>query len=367
MAKLTNYRDSGVDYSVLDRVKREAIDRAKATSGLLSLAGAAEVPESRGASAYVFRAGGMTMAMVTEGLGTKSLIAQQVLQDSGVNRYADVAVDAVAAIVNDVISVGAAPLVVTAYFSTGDAAWYADEARSTALLAGWQRACEESGAAWGGGESPALPGLVAADGLELAGSALGIVPPGREPVLGRDVVPGDRIVLLASSGLHANGASLARAVAAGLPDGYATALPSGRSLGEALLDPSVIYAGFVRALLESRVRPKFLNGVTGHGLMKVMRAPTRVRYVLESVPDVPEVLEFLVRRTGMSAAEAYGTLNMGIGYAAVVAADDADETVRLAEAAGYRAWNAGEVVAGDRSLCVPHLGVEFADRDLQLG
>jgi phosphoribosylformylglycinamidine cyclo-ligase len=69
----------------------------------------------------------------------------------------------------------------------------------------------------------------------------------------------------------------------------------------------------------------------------------------------------------MSTAEAYGTLNMGIGYAAVVAADDADETVRMAEAAGYRAWNAGEVVSGDRSLCVPHLGVEFVDSDLQLG
>src|SRR5204862_5147842 len=106
MAKLSNYQDSGVDYSVLDRVKREAIDRAKSTSGLLALSGAEEVPESRGASAYVFKTGGMTMAMVIEGLGTKSLIAQQVLRDGGPNRYADVAVDAVAAIVNDVVSVG---------------------------------------------------------------------------------------------------------------------------------------------------------------------------------------------------------------------------------------------------------------------
>ncbi|WP_431776632.1 AIR synthase-related protein [Streptomyces cucumeris] len=367
MAKLSNYRDSGVDYHVLDRIKREAIDRAKATSGLLGLVGAEEVPESRGASAYVFKTGGMTMAMVIEGLGTKSLIAHHVLRDGGPNRYADVAVDAVAAIVNDVVSVGAAPLVITAYFSTGDAAWYADKDRATALLSGWQRACEESGATWGGGESPALPGLVAADGLELAGSALGIVPPGRDAVLGQDVAPGDRIVLLASSGLHANGASLARRVAADLPQGYSTDLPSGRTLGEALLDPSIIYARFVRALLASEVRPKFLNGVTGHGLMKVMRAPKQVRYVLETVPEVPEVLDFLTQQTGMSTAEAYGTLNMGIGYAAVVAADDADETVRLAEAVGYQVWNAGEVVTGDRSLSVPHLGIEFADGDLRLG
>src|SRR4051794_41144299 len=227
MAELSNYRDSGVDYGLLDRIKREAIDRAKATSGLLTLSGAEEVPESRGASAYVFKTGGMTLAMVIEGLGTKSLIAHSVLQEGGPNRFADVAIDAVAAIVNDVISVGAAPLVITAYFSTGDAGWYSDEARASALLAGWQRACEEAGAAWGGGESPALPGLVAEDGLELAGSGLGVVPPERSAVLGQEVIPGGRIILLASPGLHTNGPSLARRVADPLPERYRTVLPGG--------------------------------------------------------------------------------------------------------------------------------------------
>jgi Bacterial regulatory proteins, tetR family len=126
--------------------------------------------------------------------------------------------------VNDVISVGANPLVVTAYFAADDAAWYGNQQRSLDPLRGWRAACEEAGAAWGEGESPALPGTVMPDAIELAGSALGLVPVGRDLVLGADVAVGDKIVLLASSGLHANGATLARRVAAELPDGWLTEL-----------------------------------------------------------------------------------------------------------------------------------------------
>jgi phosphoribosylformylglycinamidine cyclo-ligase len=258
-------------------------------------------------------------------------------------------------------------MVVTAYFSTGSAEWYADERRSRELLAGWQRACEESGATWGGGESPALPGLVSAQGIELAGSALGLVPAGREPVLGEHVAPGDRIVLLASSGLHANGASLARLVSGQLPRGLQTELPSGRSLGAALLDPTVLYPAFVRGLVDAGIVPKFLNGVTGHGLMKVMRAPAPVRYVIEQVPEVPEVLDFLVAAREMSVQEAYATLNMGIGYVAVVGEDDADKTVEVARAQGYTAFVAGTVEAGERSVAVPSLGIEYRGAEYQVG
>src|SRR5207245_2613498 len=117
---------------------------------------------------------------------------------------------------------------------------------------------------WGGGESPSLPGLVSADDIELAGSAVGLVPAGGA-ILGAALAPGDEIVLVASNGLHANGSSLARMVAAQLDDGYATRLPSGRSFGEALLDRSLIYTGFVRALLHADVEVHYLSHITGHG------------------------------------------------------------------------------------------------------
>ncbi len=367
MAGQQEYARSGVDYAILDRVKREAIGLAAATAPLLSTSGASEVTASRGSSAYVFTVQGLTLALVVEGLGTKSLLAADYLAATGISRFADIATDAVAAIVNDVVSVGAVPLVVTAYFSTGDAAWYTDERRSMELLRGWQAACREAGATWGGGESPALPGVVRADAMELAGSAVGLVPEGRSPVLGEQIRPGDRIVLLASSGLHANGASLARRVIAEQPEGLLTRLPSGRTLGGALLDPSKLYASFVRELLATEVTPTFLNGVTGHGFLKIMRAPVARRYVIHELPEVPEVLAYLVSTLHLSPAEAYSTLNMGAGYVIIVPPDQVAETLRVAAATGHTAIDAGEVLDGPRSLAIPGLGVEYASDDLQLG
>jgi phosphoribosylformylglycinamidine cyclo-ligase len=365
MARQDEYRRSGVDYDVLDVVKREAIALAAATGPLLGAAGGREFTGSRGSSAYVFELNGATLAMVIEGLGTKSAIAAEYLAVTGISRFADIGRDAVAAIVNDVISVGAVPLVVTAYFATGDAAWYRRE-RALDLLHGWRAACEQAGAAWGGGESPALPGIVAPDAIELAGSALGQVPAGRRPVFGDDIAPGDVIVLLPSSGLHANGASLARRVAAGLSGGLLTRLPSGRPLGEALLDPSKIYVSFVRELLASGVVPSFLNGITGHAFLKIMRSSVEVRYEIAVLPQVPEVLGFLVEQLRMPPAEAYRTLNMGAGYVVIVRPGDVAEVLRVAHETGHDALVAGRVTDGRRAVAIEPLGVEYPGEDYRV-
>lgn len=367
MAVQREYQRAGVDYEVLDRVKREAIVLAAATASQGELTGAVEFPDSRGCSAYVTKVGDVTLATVVEGLGTKSVVADKYLELTGDSRYADIAQDAVAAIINDVISVGALPVVVTAYFATGDAAWYGDERKSLELLRGWQEACEKSGAVWGGGESPALPDVILPHSIELAGSALGLVPSGREPVLGRDIAAEDVIVLLPSSGLHANGASLARLVAASRPEGLAASLPSGRSFGDALLDPTLLYASFVRELLGTSVKPKFMNAITGHGFLKVMRAPVAARYVITKLPPVPEVLQFIVDERKMPPSEAYGTLNMGAGFVVVVSSQDVDETMSAARATGHEAIVAGRVEEGPRSLAIPELGLLYTDEAMQLG
>ena len=246
-----SYSDAGVDYEALDAGKRLAMALALSTSPLLAGRGARAIDASRGEPAFAFELGGRTLAFVVEGLGTKSIVARQVLEQQGIDRFADVAYDTVAAIVNDLCCVGALPLVVNAYFATGASQWYRERARAASLLEGWRRACSDAGCAWGGGESPSLPGLVDEREIELAGAAVGAVPEGRAAILGEALGPGDEIVLVASSGLHANGASLARLLAGRLPDGYATALGSGRTLGEALLEPSVMYVGLVAELLQS--------------------------------------------------------------------------------------------------------------------
>ena len=366
MSEPSAYASAGIDYQALDAGKRDALSQALSTSQLLLAHGARPRDDSRGEPAFVFELAGRALAFVLEGLGTKSVIARQVDEQLGVCAFDNVAYDTVAAIVNDLCCVGALPLVVNAYFATGASAWYAQRSRHEALLAGWRQACVDSGAAWGGGESPTLPGLVALDDIELAGCAVGAVPEHRRPLLGEQLVAGDEIVFVASSGLHANGSSLARKLAGELPDGYATALPSGRRWGEALLDRSVIYAPLVRALLHSSVDVHYLSHITGHGLLKLMRPRRELGYEIGRLPDVPEVLEFIVARAGMTPRDAYATLNMGVGLAVYTAAGSGPQVVALARDAGLRAHVAGTVTDGPRRVVLAELGVSYQSADLAL-
>ena len=361
-----NYRAAGVDYDALDAGKRMAMASALETSPLLGARGGRALDASRGEPAFAFDFDGRTLAFVVEGLGTKSIVARHVLERHGINRFADVAYDTVAAILNDLCCVGALPLVVNAYFATGASEWYGEPQRAAALLAGWQRACVDAGCAWGGGESPSLPGLVNEHDVELAGAAVGAVPAGRSAILGERLKAGDEIVLVASSGLHANGASLARLLAERLPDGYMTALPSGRTLGEALLDPSVMYVPLVQALLASELSVSYISHVTGHGLLKLMRPPKPLTYRIRELPPVPEVLAFLVEQAALDAHDAHSTFNMGSGYAVYCESGAGPAVVALARELGLEALVAGSVERGPRQVIVEPLGVRYAGEELEI-
>jgi len=361
-----SYRAAGVDYETLDEGKRLAMALALSTSPLLGEGGGRAIDESRGEPAFAFELGGRTYAFVVEGLGTKSIVARQVLEEQGANRFGEVAYDTVAAIVNDLCCVGALPLVVNAYFATGSSEWYAQHARAGALVEGWRRACADAGCAWGGGESPSLPGLVDEREIELAGAAVGVVPQGRAAILGEKLGPGDEIVLVASTGLHANGASLARLLAGRCKDGYATKLPSGVTLGEALLEPSAMYVGLVRELLARELPLTYMSHITGHGLLKLMRKPKPLRHRIWKLPEVPEVLSFLVAQAGQGAKEAYATFNMGAGYALYCAEGAGAEIVEIAAGAGLQAWVAGAVEQGPREVALEPVGVRFEGAELEL-
>ena len=365
----SEYSKAGIDYDVLDESKRAAIRNAEATSHLLSTHHAGKViEESRGASAFVLELNGQQLAFVVEGLGTKSILARQWLEQTGEDRYADVAIDGVAAIVNDVASVGALPVVVNAYFATGASDWHAQTGGAiTSLLEGWRRGCELAQAAWGGGESPALPDLVSPQDVEIAGSSIGTIPPEWGPLLGDDLRPGHSIVLIDSSGLHANGATLARSVAKKLDDGLRTPMPDGTRFGDALLAPSVIYVPLVAELRAKGIKPSYLAHITGHGLRKLMRAPADLVYVVDDLPPVPPVLEFLADQAGMSERDAYGTFNMGAGWAVYVEPDQAGAVVEAAAATGMTARIAGHVEQGDRAVELPSKGIAYRGDELELG
>lgn len=366
-AKASSYRDAGVDYESLDAGKREAVASALATSSLLVARGGRAIDASRGEPAFVFEHRGESLALVIEGLGTKSVIARQVEQELGLDFFAEVAYDTVAAIVNDLCCVGALPLVCAAYFATGASEWYVGGTRGRSLLRGWREACEVAGCAWGGGESPSLPGLLSEPDIELAGSAVGAIPQGRQPILGGELAPGDEIVLVASSGLHANGASLARLVAGRLSGGYATRLRGGSRFGEALLSPSIIYAPLVAALLDRQLPITYLSHITGHGLLKLMRPPAQLTYRIDNLPPVPEVLAFLVEQADLDAEAAYSTFNMGSGYAVYCRPGCGEQVVAIAAELGMDALVAGRVEQGSREVVLEPVGVRYGGERLDLG
>ncbi len=359
------YERAGVDYTTLDAAKRRALAAALSTTGYAAARGAAVDDASRGEPAVVVEVGGLRLGFVLECLGTKSTIARAYEDCSGIDRFAAIGYDTVAAIVNDCCCVGALPFVVNAYFATGAASWYGGT-RHASLVEGFRRGCADSGAAWGGGESPTLAGLVATDAIDLAGSAVGRVPDGVAPLLGAGLSPGDEIVLVASSGLHANGASLARDVAAQLDAGLSTPMASGRDLGDALLDESVIYVPLVELALAEGIPLHYASHVTGHGLRKLMRANRALTYRIERLPEVPEVLAFLAERAGLSDHEAYGTLNMGAGFACYVGAGAGESLVSAASCLGYTALLAGHVEEGPRRVVLEPVGVEYGSGELEL-
>ncbi len=366
MTPLT-YEQAGVDYDKIDPLKVAAQRAAASTASQLTQHGFTEVKASRGESAYVVNVGPFYLASIVECLGSKALVADEMARLTGKSYYASIAQDTIAMAVNDLITVGATPLVVQAYWAAGGSDWFGDAERSLALVEGWKRACEVCGVAWGGGETPALAGIVEAGRIDLAASCTGIVNPKQRLSVGDALAGGDAIVMLASSGIHANGVSLARKVAERLPHGWLTPIDDqGTRYGDALLAPTTLYSPVTEALWHAGIAPHYCANITGHGWRKLLRHPKALTYRIAQVPPVPKVLAFIAEQAGHDPQEAYSTFNMGAGFALFVAGSDAQRSVEVARAHGVEAWIAGRVETGPKQLLIEPLGLRFGDDALNL-
>jgi phosphoribosylformylglycinamidine cyclo-ligase len=364
MVKKGSYSASGVDYSKIDPLKRLAQQKAAETGGNLRAFGLTELPSSRGESAYVWDEGDRYRAFVIEGLGSKNKVVDELRTVTGKTYYDTLAQDTVAMITNDLIVVGAMPQVVNAYFATGDSQWFADEERTKDLVTGWADACNAVGAAYGGGESPVLRDIIFPDTVDLAGAAIGLIEPKERLVLGAKLQADDRIILIESNGIHANGLTLARAVAELLPDRYATTLSDGTLYGEALLAPTHLYAKFVASVFEAGIDVHYMVNITGHGWRKLMRARADFRYVVDQVPEPHEVFKFIQTQKRVSDYEMYGNFNMGAGFALFVPAEDAGKVLEVANKYEFRAINAGYVEKGDKQVIIKPKNIVFEGSSL---
>jgi phosphoribosylformylglycinamidine cyclo-ligase len=365
-----SYENSGVNYDVLDAFKRACQHAAGPTRAALERHGLTEPAGVRGESAYLIEAEDEYLAHVEEGLGTKNLVADAMLALTGRSFYRAIGIDTVATIANDLITCGALPVSIAMHAGVGDARWFADEQRARDLAEGFADGCVQAQAVWGGGETPALRGIIEPGAIVLAGSALGRIRPKSRRIVG-DVRAGDAMVFLASSGVQTNGLTLCRRIAEALPQGYLTKLSApgpSRSYGEALLDPSVIYVRFVQACQDAGLPLHYLAHVTGHGWRKLMRLEEPFVYrVTAPRPPLP-IFQFLMQAGPIDLREAYATFNMGVGFAAYVSPGDAERCVAAARGAGYDAWVAG-VIAKDgsrKAVEVPALGLTFEGQSLRL-
>ena len=365
MKKKISYQSAGVNYTSLDAVKRFAQSEGLKTKTHLPPS-FKEVSASRGESAYVLETSDSYLAFVQEGLGTKNLVADEMRKITSKTYYEAIAQDTVAMIINDLITVGARPISLMAYWAVGESIWFEDKKRSEDLVRGWKKACERAGVVWGGGETPALKNIVMPETIDLAGSAFGIIKPKNRLVTGGQLGHGDVIILLESSGIHANGLTLVRTISDQLSKSYATKLSNGNTFGEEILKPTSIYSTLVNEILDSHIPIHYMANITGHGWRKLMRAEQSFRYVIDNVPPISPLFQFIQQQAGLPDFEMYATFNMGAGFALYVHPKDAQKVISLAKKQNIKAWIGGSVEKGEKQVIIKPLGITYTSKDLNI-
>lgn len=360
------YAQVGDDYDTKDPIKKLALKAARETSVHLKKKGFEAVEDSRGESAFVWSVGDYYLASVIEGLGTKNLIADSMYKLTGKSYYDIIGHDTVASIINDLVSVGAKPLVVHAYWAIEDNSWLHDEARMTDLISGFKSACDLSGATWGGGETATLKGVIEPGTVDLAGSSVGIIKPKENFITDQKLKAGDRIVFVKSNGVNANGISLARAVGKRLIGGFGTRLAKGKSFGGEVLTKTNIYAKLVEDLLKAGIDIHYISNITGHGLRKIMRARGEFTYVVEKVFDPQDVFIFIQKQAMLSDYEMYQTFNMGQDYAIFLPEKDGNKVKDIVRKNGFDSIDAGYVEKGERKVVIKPKNLLFKGETLDL-
>lgn len=334
------YAAAGVDTAAGDRaveLMRDAVKATHADKVLGGVGGFAGLVDARALTRYRHP----LLATSTDGVGTKVAIAQ------ALDKHDTIGFDLVGMVVDDIVVVGAEPLFMTDYIATGRVV----PERIAAIVRGIAEACRETGTALVGGETAEHPGLMAPDEYDLAGAVTGVVE--KDALLGPDRVrPGDVLVGMASSGLHANGYSLVRAVVAASGwalERYVDEL--GRTLGEELLEPTRLYA---RPVLDLAADPAAqvhaFSHVTGGGLAANLARVIPAGLLAEvdrSTWAVPPVFSLVQGLGQVPTEDLEATLNMGVGMVAVVGQDGVAPTLAGLRASGVEAWVLGRVTHDD--------------------
>jgi phosphoribosylformylglycinamidine cyclo-ligase len=330
MAVLT-YRKAGVDIDEADRFITRIKPMVKST-------GRPEVMGTIGGFSGLFapKLKGMKKPVLvssTDGVGTKLLVAE------ALKKYDTVGIDLVAMSVDDVVVLGAEPLFFLDYIAVDRL----DSGVLAEVMKGIVKGCREAGCALLGGETAELPGLYAPGKWDLAGFCVGLVD-APKIIDGRTCRPGDRVIGLASTGLHSNGFSLARKA-------FSEKELKGK-YGRELLRPTRIYTRPILEVLK-KIRIKSMAHITGGGFYdNIPRViPEGLRVVIRRGSwSIPPIFKTIREKGGIGDSEMFRTFNMGVGMALVTAEADADLTIALFAKLGLKAWAIGDIERGKREV-----------------
>jgi phosphoribosylformylglycinamidine cyclo-ligase len=270
---------------------------------------------------------GLGIALATDSVGSKVIVAERT------GRFDTIGIDCVAMNVNDLICVGAEPLALLDYLAVEQA----DPDMLRQLAEGLRAGAELAGVEIPGGEVCQLPEVIRGHpsprGFDLVGSAFGTV--ALEQIIdGGECRPGDAVIGLPASGVHSNGLTLARRAlleTGGLALDAAPSGLEGRSVADALLEPTTIYVRAILELLRSELSVHGLAHITGGGLLNLLRIGDSVGYEISAPLPVPPVFELIAELGQVSAAEMWEVFNMGCGFCVMVPADHASKALALLE------------------------------------
>lgn len=285
-----------------------------------------------------------TLVSGTDGVGTKLKVAFEM------DRHDTVGIDCVAMCVNDIACAGGEPLFFLDYIACGKN----EPEKIASIVSGVANGCKQSGAALIGGETAEMPGFYPVDEYDLAGFAVGVVDR-KNMITGKTIAKGDVLVGIASSGIHSNGYSLVRKVFEMKKESLNKTYESlgGKSLGETLLTPTVIYVKALRTIKEGGVTIKGCSHITGGGfyenIPRMLPENAHANIKVGSY-KIPPIFDMLAKEGNISKEMMYNTYNMGIGMLLAVDAADADKTVALAEQAGEKAYIIGEIAEGEKGI-----------------
>ncbi|MCH5268850.1 MAG: phosphoribosylformylglycinamidine cyclo-ligase [Lachnospiraceae bacterium] len=338
-----DYKNAGVDieagYQAVELMKKHIAGtmRKEVLSGIGGFSGAFSMDAFKNMEQP-------TLVSGTDGVGTKLKLAFEM------DRHNTVGIDCVAMCVNDIACAGGEPLFFLDYIACGKN----KPEKIAEIVSGVAEGCKQSGAALIGGETAEMPGFYPENEYDLAGFAVGIVDR-KDMITGQTVTKGDVLVGIASSGVHSNGFSLVRKVFDIKKESLERTYESldGKSLGDVLLTPTVIYVKALRSVKEGGVTIKGCCHITGGGfyenIPRMLPEGVRARIQTDSYP-VPPIFDMLAKDGDIAGEVMYNTYNMGIGMLLAVDAADADRTVELVAQAGRQAYIIGEIDTGDKGI-----------------